>query len=290
MQPQTSVTGVAAFLAAAAIFLVSNAAAETPADSDCMQCHSVETGDTVRGAVDYSLVRNSAHGGLACVECHSWIKELPHIETPVPVECLSCHQGSTDIQGMGVENWLDSVHGRAAAAGDSTAEDAANCTDCHGKHDIRGKDDPKSMVFHGNIPLTCARCHEDNQVVIRHDIHAEMPYQEYERSVHGKALYQDGLLKFAAVCTDCHGVHDIRKADDPGSRVMQANLVKTCQQCHSGATENFPAAWLSHYEPSWQHAPLVYAVKLFYAFVIPFIMGGLVLQILLHLWRVVVNR
>ena len=100
----------------------------------------------------------------------------------------------------------------------------------------------------------------------------------------------EGSRAFAAVCTDCHGVHDIRKADDPGSRVMQANLVKTCQQCHSGATENFPAAWLSHYEPSWQHAPLVYAVKLFYAFVIPFIMGGLVLQILLHLWRVVVNR
>ena len=95
---------------------------------------------------------------------------------------------------------------------------------------------------------------------------------------------------FAAVCTDCHGVHDITKVDAPSSKVMRANLVKTCQQCHPGATENFPAAWLSHYEPSWQHAPLVYGVKLFYSVLIPFMMAGLVLQILLHLWRVVVNR
>jgi hypothetical protein len=93
-----------------------------------------------------------------------------------------------------------------------------------------------------------------------------------------------------AVCTDCHGIHDILKADAPDSRVMKANLVKTCRQCHEDATENFPAAWLSHYEPSWQKTPVVYAVTVFYWIFIPFVLGGLVLQILLHIWRVVVNR
>ena len=63
-----------------------------------------------------------------------------------------------------------------------------------------------------------------------------------------------------------------------------------CQRCHQGATANFSAAWLSHYEPSWKKAPMVYGVKVFYAVLIPFMIGGLVLQILLHLWRVVVNR
>jgi hypothetical protein len=71
---------------------------------------------------------------------------------------------------------------------------------------------------------------------------------------------------------------------------MQANLLKVCQRCHAGATRSFSAAWLSHYEPSWNKAPLVYGVKVFYAVLIPFMIGGLVLQILLHLWRVVVNR
>jgi hypothetical protein len=71
---------------------------------------------------------------------------------------------------------------------------------------------------------------------------------------------------------------------------MQANLLRTCQQCHPGATRNFSSAWLSHYEPSLRRTPLVYGVKIFYTVFIPFIIGGLVLQILLHLWRVVVNR
>ena len=68
------------------------------------------------------------------------------------------------------------------------------------------------------------------------------------------------------------------------------NLVTTCRKCHPGASANFPAAWLSHYPPSFDRAPLVFGVKLFYQLLIPFIVGGLVLQILLHLWRTVVNR
>ena len=71
---------------------------------------------------------------------------------------------------------------------------------------------------------------------------------------------------------------------------MQANLVKVCQQCHPDASENFPAAWLSHYKPSWQHARLVYLVQLFYTIFIPLVVGGLILQVGLNLWRVVVNR
>jgi uncharacterized membrane protein len=93
-----------------------------------------------------------------------------------------------------------------------------------------------------------------------------------------------------AVCTDCHGVHDIMGTKDPHSRVMQANLVKTCRECHKDATDEFPAAWLSHYEPTFAKAPLVYLVNLFYAVLIPFMIAGIVLQIALHLWRMVVNR
>ena len=71
---------------------------------------------------------------------------------------------------------------------------------------------------------------------------------------------------------------------------MKVNLVQVCRKCHPNATENFPAAWLSHYEPSPDKAPLVYYVKLFYQIFIPFVILGLLLQILLHIWRVVVNR
>jgi hypothetical protein len=93
-----------------------------------------------------------------------------------------------------------------------------------------------------------------------------------------------------ALCVDCHGIHDIAKVTGASAPAFRANLVKTCQKCHPGASANFPSAWLSHYEPSLERTPLVFLVKLFYKLIIPFIVGGLLLQILLHLWRTVVNR
>jgi len=96
--------------------------------------------------------------------------------------------------------------------------------------------------------------------------------------------------ELTATCTDCHGVHNITRVDDSGSGVIEANLLRTCQRCHAAAGPNFPSAWLGHYQPGARHGRLVYAVKIFYMIFIPFVIGGLVLQILLHLWRVVVNR
>jgi nitrate/TMAO reductase-like tetraheme cytochrome c subunit len=67
------------------------------------------------------------------------------------------------------------------------------------------------------------------QVVIKHHIHAEKPFQEYEQSVHGKALYRDGLIEMAAICTDCHGFHDIQAA---GSSNLKPRRPETCGSCH----------------------------------------------------------
>jgi len=69
------------------------------------------------------------------------------------------------------------------------------------------------------------------QVVVKHHIHAESPFHEYEQSVHGRALYQAGLIQFAAVCTDCHGVHDIQAAGTPNLRPRNP---ETCGKCHVG--------------------------------------------------------
>jgi hypothetical protein len=56
-----------------------------------------------------------------------------------------------------------------------------------------------------------------------------MPYQEYRQSVHGKALFEKGLLTFAAVCTDCHGVHNIQGV---GLGPIMAKRPETCGKCH----------------------------------------------------------
>ena len=71
---------------------------------------------------------------------------------------------------------------------------------------------------------------------------------------------------------------------------MQENLLIKCQRCHPSATANFPAAWMSHYEPSPEHYPIVYFVNLFYKIFIPAVLGGMILFILTDIYRRIVNR
>jgi hypothetical protein len=56
-------------------------------------------------------------------------------------------------------------------------------------------------------------------------------------SFHGIAIGLGGTAE--ASCVDCHGVHDIRPAADPESKVFPENLAKTCGQasCHPAMTE-----------------------------------------------------
>lgn len=112
----------------------------------------------------------------------------------------------------------------------------ARCWDCHGRHIIKPVEDPDSTVNRRNIPLTCSRCHEDMAVVVKYNIHAESPYREYRRSIHGRGLPEEDGIHFAAVCTDCHGVHDIQGV---GASPLPAREPATCGRCHSLALEDY---------------------------------------------------
>jgi len=91
-----------------------------------------------------------------------------------------------------------------------------------------------------------------------------------------------------AVCYDCHGVHDIRRVDDPEKGLqVRENLLARCQVCHPDATIEFSDSWLSHYIPSPENNPLVYYVNLFYKFFIPGVLGGMAVLVLLDAsWQV----
>jgi hypothetical protein len=80
------------------------------------------------------------------------------------------------------------------------------------------------------------------------------------------------------------------RVGSPSSPVVKTNVANTCRNCHAEASVQFPDAWLSHYEPSWSRTPAIMGVRAFYAILIPFMIGGMLLQILLHLWRMAVNR
>jgi hypothetical protein len=187
--------------------------------------------------VNAAVLAGSMHAVLKCVDCHTDAKgepiadkEPPHPEAMKRVNCTGCHhkgnsEGAPDFTPM--QEYQTSVHGKASL--DKGDQDVATCSDCHGKHNIRRTADPESTTHRANIPRTCAACHDNMQMVLKHNIHAEQPYREYEQSVHGKALFRDGLATIAAVCTDCHGVHDIQPN---GAVDLKPHQPATCGKCH----------------------------------------------------------
>ncbi len=211
------------------IFLASSLSAT----ENCLSCHgSKEIVKEDRLFVNENVFKNSAHGYFSCIDCHKNVKLVDnrHEKIIPEINCTSgCHQeGREDESPL---FYRDSVHGKAVERGE---REAAKCWDCHTKHNIRSSRDQGSSTYRMNIPLTCSACHEDMTVVLKFNIHKETPYANYRKSVHGRGLFEDGLLNFSAVCTDCHGVHTIK-----GVPATEASSPKTCGKCHIKIFEEY---------------------------------------------------
>ncbi len=248
----------------------------------CKDCHFQSYMQTL-DSVHHNVPPEKAKNAPVCADCHEAhaMKPAGEPRTSISKTCSNCHEEVA-------KTFMKSVHGQALAEKDN--QDVPVCTDCHRSHDIA---DPKSAMSRLNQPDTCGTCHSDEKMMSKYDISTNV-LSTYLADFHGATTLLEKGEKdpraVVAVCTDCHGIHDIAKADSPESKVMKDNLQATCQSCHKDAQGDFPAAWLSHYEPSWEKAPAVMAVGAFYGFLIPFMIGGLILQVLLHLWRILVNR
>ena len=247
----------------------------------CKRCHFANYTKTL-DSVHFKALERRDRMAPTCVDCHGAhdIAASHKPKVQLSQTCARCHQGVFEV-------YTKSVHGRFIEKSD----DVPGCTDCHRSHDVAG---PRDVNWQKRTPELCGSCHANKALMEKYGISTAVA-NTYVADFHGMtaSLQSSGTPRASSVvalCTDCHGVHDIAKVDEPGSRVLRANLVKTCARCHEGASDNFPAAWMSHYEPSWEKAPLVYGVQLFYDILIPFMMAGLLLQILLHFWRMVVNR
>jgi predicted CXXCH cytochrome family protein len=246
----------------------------------CKSCHFENYTKALDG-VHFAVIQK---GGAApfCTDCHGShdVAKPESPKTRVSDTCGTCHSDVADVFGK-------SVHGLALAKG---SQDVPVCVDCHKAHDTA---DPKTTSWRLKTVDACAKCHTDKALMKKYGLSTDV-VQTYLNDFHGMSasLASSGQSPrvITALCVDCHGMHDITKAKDGTSQVLQANLQKTCAKCHPGAPKNFTDAWLSHYQPSPKRAPLVWAVGIFYKVFIPFLIGGLVLQILLHLWRVMVNR
>jgi predicted CXXCH cytochrome family protein len=245
----------------------------------CKQCHAdnyARAQDSVHAQALASGNRNAA----VCTDCHTAHEVTPPDQprTRIPQTCAQCHSAIYQV-------YAESVHG-AALTNDSNT-DVPTCIDCHGVHNIT---DPTTAAFRLKSPQLCAKCHTDQQLMSKYHISTNV-LNTYVADFHGTtvelfAKQSPDAATNKPVCYDCHGVHDIKKIDDPNATVYKQNLLKTCQQCHPDATAaSYTGAWMSHYIPSPDKYPLVYYINLFYWILIPVTLAGLLLFIALDVYR-----
>jgi hypothetical protein len=144
--------------------------------------------------------------------------------------CLDCHSGLPEPLGVTEEKFAQDVH----------AQRGLTCASCHGGDPT--SDDPdkamsrkagwKGKIDRRQIPQLCGSCHSDPAYIRQFNPSLRTDQlSQYHSSVHGKRL-ASGDSK-VAVCTDCHGVHDLKAPSDPRSRVNPMNVAHTCAHCHA---------------------------------------------------------
>jgi predicted CXXCH cytochrome family protein len=156
MQPPTSPADTTAAAAPAA----AEAPAATPADDDCLMCHSdKELTTTLGNGETRSLFVDPRRSRRRCTAAR-WAAstatpastrcrtddELPDEARRlggVPEQCTHCHFAT-------FKKTLDSVHHVRRRV----ATRRHRCTDCHGAHNVASPSKPRSR-----ISQTCAKCH-----------------------------------------------------------------------------------------------------------------------------------
>jgi cytochrome b subunit of formate dehydrogenase len=217
------------------------AGSQLPAEENgCALCHGeprLWSGEQLRLYVPHDSFKEDVHAlrGVNCHDCHGGDAStldltqahapdvgadstvLPFRSTPAATRqaCGICH-GDAELL------LRKSVHARAERESDSAPGAVLLCSSCHGQaaHGILPVADIRSPV-HLNLQVeTCGRCHEED-------------LDSYRQTIHGKGLFESGLV-MAAVCADCHGAHGIYYAADERSTLYAANVASTCGECHEG--------------------------------------------------------
>ncbi len=249
----------------------------------CRNCH-VEQYEATLDSMHAAALAGGNRDAALCTDCHGShdIGDPAEPRQKTSVTCSLCHASH-------YEDYNESVHGEALMAEGNP--DVPTCVDCHGVHAIH---DPLTAEFRLKSPEICGECHRDTLLMDKYDISTEV-FETYVADFHGTTVtlfdrQSPDQATNKAVCFDCHGVHNIKAVTDPEATVVKENLLITCQRCHPGADTNFPTSWTSHHIPDRENNPLVYYINLFYAIIIPAVVGFMVLFVSLDAVRRITLR
>ncbi len=250
-------------------------------DDLCRRCHINMYTKSLEG-IHYHLMSQGHPGTPGCVDCHGShrIISLSHDRAATAAKCGGCHEKL-------YATYASSVHGEALVKAKS--QDVPICIDCHRAHDTG---DPRTVDYRNDIPFMCGHCHANKAIVGKYGLSTDV-VTTYLSDFHGStaSIYREQVggayrpNRPIAVCTDCHGTHDIMSMSVVGTGEVKTLLLRKCRRCHEGATVNFPDAWLSHYIPSMSRTPVLFIVDRAYAVLLPLMLLGMVLHLVLQARR-----
>lgn len=133
----------------------------------CGMCHS-DIADQYKASVHGQAVAKGITAAPVCTNCHGEHSILsPKAEASsvnpshIRDTCGQCHGNVQLSRRFGlpsdrIVSFDASYHGLAAQSG---SQSVANCSTCHGFHNILPSSDPRSSTNPKNLPTTCGRCH-----------------------------------------------------------------------------------------------------------------------------------
>ncbi|MBI4691779.1 MAG: hypothetical protein HY754_16180 [Nitrospirae bacterium] len=136
----------------------------------CVECHDAAYDALQQSVHGKNVIDKKQSDGALCIDCHG----SPHYITPkntaasmvgkknIVKTCGECHENEELAKKYNfgthiLERYRESFHGKKYIIGHPNAP---TCVNCHGYHDVRKWDDPKSPVAWDNRTETCGKCHK----------------------------------------------------------------------------------------------------------------------------------
>lgn len=204
----------------------------------CLDCHYLDDEEPKFGPPqmphEFAFREN-------CVNCHAPAETMPAPgppPLPTPLvhpkasgvdNCLDCHSTLDDNRQLDIVVWQTrSIH----------AERDVSCADCHGGDPSATTQEAAKapgtsylgVPAKADIPALCAGCHASVTHMRQYNLPTDQ-YSKYQESIHGIRLAEGDTN--VATCFDCHGGHQILKANDPVSSVYSPNVPAMCASCHA---------------------------------------------------------
>jgi predicted CXXCH cytochrome family protein len=260
---RTIVIVLGAFLSAAGIFAADQPAAGTNSKLSAMLAAKDATGKpiiTPEEQVYFAGLNDNLRGQLNDLVQKEVITRPEHLAILLSLQlrpqkmdvllqnrCILCH---TDSESQSAENLFSVATGSRQTAAHMNLKEVVedvhfrsglSCAGCHGGdptadlgHDFvkewPEKDRERNRAW---VVQFCARCHSDPKMM--HDFNPSLPTDQlakFKDSPHGRTLLEQHDDR-APSCVSCHGVHGIRPAKDPQSKVYAQRVPETCGACHA---------------------------------------------------------